>query len=64
MSLPTIDKVPDRRLNQLLDLLRLRDTGSFCNYAIVVDEVRSMAVELLRYRARPLHCPNCNGDHL
>jgi UDP-3-O-acyl-N-acetylglucosamine deacetylase len=64
VSIPTIEEVDDQRLQQLLDVLMLREGGAFCNNAIMVDEVRSMAIELLRYRDRPLHCPGCDGDHL
>lgn len=59
-----MDIVTDARLNQLLDLLRLREAGAFCNHAIMVEEVRSMAAELLHYRDKPPHCPGCDGDHL
>ncbi len=58
------DEVDDARLSQFLDLLRLREPGAFCNNAIMVEEVRSMAAELLRYRSKSLHCPGCDGDHL
>jgi hypothetical protein len=57
------NEVDDDRLTQLLDLLRHREGGAFCNNAVMVHEVRSMAAELLRYRDRPLHCPGCDGDH-
>lgn len=59
-----LDEVTDDRLQQLLDLLRLREAGAFCNNAIMVHEVRMMATELLRVRDKPLHCPGCDGDHL
>ena len=57
--MPTVD---DERLQALVDNLRGRE--DFANYAIMAAEVRSMAVELMRYRDKPLHCPCCDGDHL
>ncbi len=57
-----LEEVSDERLKELLTLLR--DREGFCNHAVMVDEVRSMAAELLRLRARQLHCPGCDGDNL
>lgn len=57
-----LNEVTDERLRSLLDNLRHRE--GFANNAIMVDELRSVASELLRYRDRPPHCPGCDGDHL
>ena len=57
------EELTDDRLRQLIDLLALRE-GGFCNYTVLVEEVREMATELLHYRDKPLHCPGCDGDHL
>ena len=58
------EEVPDDRLEGLLDNLAHREGGAFCNNAIFVDEIRSLILEVQRSRARPLHCPGCDGDHL
>jgi hypothetical protein len=36
----------------------------FANWAIMWDEVRALAAEVQYYRTKPLHCPNCDGNHL
>ena len=56
--------VDDDRLTALLWLLSLCEPDAFCNFAVTVKEVRSMAAELLRERERGHeHCPCCDGDH-
>lgn len=55
-------EVSDERLHGMIEDLRLRE--GFANNAIFCDELRAIAVELLRYREKPNHCPSCDGDHL
>jgi len=56
--------VDDDRLTALLWLLSLREPDAFCNFVVTVEEVRSMAAELLRERERGHeHSPCCDGDH-
>ena len=34
------------------------------SYINILSRIRAMRSELERYEAKPLHCPNCDGDHL
>ena len=59
-----MNKVTDERIQGLLHNTMLWEDGAFCNNAIFNGELRSMMVELMRYREKPAHCPGCDGDHL
>ena len=54
--------VDDERLEYLRGYLRLA-RGGFANNCIWQSELLELVEEVIRYRAKPLHCPGCDGDH-
>lgn len=53
----------DDRIDQLIGHCKAQGDG-FANNMVLRPELLSALEELKDYRARPAHCPNCDGDHL
>lgn len=53
----------DERLNYLVTFLR-ENPGGFADHCVLKSELLGALMDLRRLRDMPLHCPDCNGDHL
>jgi hypothetical protein len=61
------EDVSDDRLQQMqVSLTQMLQTGGdgFANDMILKQELAQIVSEVIRGRDKPLHCPNCDGDHL
>lgn len=58
-----MDEMDDERLTFLIGYLSQAGDG-FANNCVLKPELLSALEELKRYRDKPSHCPDCNGDHL
>lgn len=53
----------DERLSYLIGFLTQAGDG-FANNCVFKPELLAALTELQRYREKPTHCPDCDGDHL
>lgn len=58
-----LNKLPDITDERLVSMLEALSAFPPA-FDRICDDLRLALTELQRYRARPLHCPCCDGDHL